>query len=170
MNDIKYIHKIKEYLTNEQLEKLEYSAFLHRRHAHILFKISIFNPDEKIIRIEVKQEKNPNGVFADTKRLIEIVEETFREYFTDFQIQKSVFPYIPAPAEIVTPEWAKKQMQKYKVGNKQLCKHFGIAKAEISAMINGHREMGIRTKGLFYYYFMNYDDELKKEFFKSLLV
>lgn len=84
---------------------------------------------------------------------MEIVEETFRAYFEDWKIQKVTFPYIEAPAEIVTPEWIKEQMNKYKIGSKKLVTDFGIAKAEISAMINGHREMGIRTKGLFYYYF-----------------
>ena len=44
-------------------------------------------------------------------------------------------------------------MNKHKIGSKKLVADLGIAKAEISAMINGHREMGIRTKGLFYYYF-----------------
>lgn len=61
--------------------------------------------------------------------------------------------YIEAPAQVVTPEWIQERMNRYKVGNKQLVKDLGLAKAEISALVNGHREMGIRTKGLFYYYF-----------------
>lgn len=166
MNIIKNLHKIKNLLTEEQINRLEHSGLNFRRFANISFKI--LKVENDIILIEIRQDKNPHGVHADIKRLTEIVEETFREYFPKYKIHKRPIMYIPAPAEIVTPEWAKKQMQKYKIGNKQLCKHFGIAKAEISAMINGHREMGIRTKGLFYYYFMNYDDELKKEFFKSL--
>lgn len=44
-------------------------------------------------------------------------------------------------------------MNKHKINSKKLTEDLGIIKSEISALINGHREMGIRTKGLFYYYF-----------------
>ena len=152
-NIIKNLHKLKSLLSNEQIDSLEYSAMMQRRYARIFFKIQFLDVEEKTIRIQIHQKKSPYENYADDKRLMEIVEETFRTYFEDWKIQKVTFPYIEAPAEIVTPEWIKEQMNKYKIGSKKLVADFGIAKAEISAMINGHREMGIRTKGLFYYYF-----------------
>ena len=152
-NIIKNLHKLKGLLSEEQLERLEGSAILHRRYSHIFFKVLEINTDDKILNVQISQEKSPSDNYADGKRMVDIVEETFRPYFEGWQIRKVTYPYIQSPAEEVTPEWIQERMNRYKIGNKQLVSDLGIAKAEISALINGHREMGIRTKGLFYYYF-----------------
>lgn len=155
MNIIKNIHLIRNLLNDKQLESLENSGLNFRRFARITFKILKVEVDT--ITIEVRQSKNPNGNYADKKRLIEIVNEVFKPYFLNYKLHKHPKVYTPAPAEFITADWIKKQMQKHKVGNKKLVQDLGIAKAEVSAMINGHVEIGIRTKGLFYYYFMNYN-------------
>ena len=62
-----------------------------------------------------------------------------------------------SPPDIVTGDWIKEKMNKHKIGNKKIGGDTGVPKSEISAMINGHREMGIRTKSMFYYLFKWYE-------------
>ena len=152
-NIIKNFNRLSSVLTPEQQEKVEYSAFMHRRYSRIFFKVVRVDADSRVIAIQVSQEKSPHENYADGKRLVEIVEETFRPFFDGWQIQKITVPYQSAPPEVVTPEWIRAQMTKLHIGNKKLMADLGIAPAEISALINGHREMGIRTKAMFYYYF-----------------
>lgn len=152
-NIIKNLHKITDYLTKRQIDSLEHSGLMHRRYARIYFKILNVDADSKVLNVQINQEKSPHENYADGKRLTEIVEETFRDFFPDWQIRKIAYPYQEAPVEVVTPEWIRTQMNTHKISSKKLVEDTGIAKAEISALINGHREMGIRTKGLFYYYF-----------------
>lgn len=152
-NIVKNIHKIKEFITQEQYDKLEYSGLLYRRYSRIYFKIISVNASEKDMVVKVWQEKNPTEQYLNKKELIDRGKEMFLPLFEGWAIHFHPTDYQEAPVEFVTSQWIQNQMHKYKVGNKQLVADLGIAKAEISALINGHREMGIRTKGLFYYYF-----------------
>lgn len=153
MNIVKAIHKIKDLLTEEQLDKLEHLALQYQRYARIFFKILVVDKENKVLVLEVYQEKSPHENYLNGKDLWERAKSLFEPFFTDYQLKIGAFPYAEAPAEIVTSEWLLKQMNYYKIGNKKMVEDLGIAKAEISALIHGHREMGIRTKGLFYYYF-----------------
>lgn len=152
-NIVKNIHKIKDFISQEIYDKIEYAGLLYRRHSRIYFKIISVNADEKDIVLKVWQEKNSQEKYLDSKELIERGKELITTFFEGWAIHIHPTPYQEAPAEIVTPEWIQAQMNTHKISSKKLVEDIGIAKAEISALINGHREMGIRTKGLFYYYF-----------------
>jgi len=153
MNIVKAIHKIKDQLTNEQLDKLETLAFQYQRYARIYFKIMAIDKEKKELVIAVWQEKSPADNYLKDTDLVERAQSLFTPFFEGYQLKIGAQSYIQAPPEIVTPDWIKTKMQQFKIGNKQLVKDLGLPKSEISALINGHREMGIRTKGLFYYYF-----------------
>ncbi|GIM60548.1 hypothetical protein CAPN008_05980 [Capnocytophaga canis] len=150
-NIIKNIHKIRDYLSDDELKELNEVAFMHRRFSRIYFKI--LKVDDDLIRIEVKQEKSPHNNYFEVKRLTEIVQETFAKFFPKHAIQKVPLPYIESPVEVVTPQWVKDKMNKHKIGSKKLVEDFGVAKSEISAMINEHTSMSNRSKAMFYYYF-----------------
>ncbi len=151
---IKGFFKIEKHLNNEQKKDLENYAYQYAKFFKVYFKITTIVPKEKTIIIQISQKKKPSkNPYFTIKELSDIVQKTFLPYFEDYKIHKDITPYKPAPAEIVTPEWIKAQMNKYKIGNKKLAFDFGLLPSETSAIINGHREMGIRTKGLFFYYF-----------------
>ena len=153
MNIIKAIHKIRQMLTEEQVDKLERLALQYQRYSRIFFKVVSVDKEEKILILSVYQEKSPLENYLTDKELRERAQELFSPFFEGYTLNIGATIYTESPAEEVTPEWIQERMNRYKVGGKQLVKDLGIAKAEISALINGHREMGIRTKGLFYYYF-----------------
>jgi hypothetical protein len=133
------------------MEHFNKAIELHKRHARISFK-EISETDTEII-VKVWQNRSPSENYSDKERLTEIVKELYALRNERKTLIIHATPYVEAPAEIVNPEWIKQQMHKLKKGSKVLIADLGIAKAELSALINGHREMGIRTKGLFYYYF-----------------
>lgn len=152
-NIVKNIHKIKDFITEEQYDKIEYGGLLYRRYSRIYFKIISVNADAKDMVVKVWQEKNTAEKYLDNKQLIEKGKELLSPFFQNWAIHIHSTPYQEAPPESVTPQWIREQMNKYKISSKKMVADLGVAKAEISALINGHREMGIRTKGLFYYYF-----------------
>ena len=153
MNVVKAVHKIKDLLSVEQLERLEQMALQYQRYARIFFKIMALNKEKNELVIAVWQERSPADNYLDEAALMERARGLFAPLFEGWDLRIGATKYIEAPAQVVTPEWIQERMNRYKVGNKQLVKDLGLAKAEISALVNGHREMGIRTKGLFYYYF-----------------
>ncbi len=133
------------------MNHFENAIALHKRHSRISFK-EISETDTEII-VRVSQTRNPNGNHLSKERLTEIAKELYALRAETKNIIVHPNPYIEAPAEIVNGDWIKQQMNLHKIGNKKLVEDLGIPKAEMSALINEHREMGIRTKGLFYYYF-----------------
>jgi hypothetical protein len=153
MNIVKAIYKIKGLLTDEELDKLEHLALQYQRYARIFFKIEHIDKAEKVLVISVYQEKSPSENYLTDKDLRERAQGLFMPFFEDYTLNIGARCYMASPVEEVTPNWIKERMNRYKVGNKQLVKDLGLSKAEVSALVNGHREMGIRTKGLFYYYF-----------------
>ena len=152
-NIIKNIHRLKDILSDEQIIDMEASALSYRRFARIYFKILQIDQVKKELFVKVWQEKNPHGNQLEKKDLNERAKTLMSRYLSDYTIHTNPIPYQEAPPEIVTPQWIQTQMNKHKIGNKQLVQNLGIAKAEISALINGHVDMSMRTKAMFYYYF-----------------
>ena len=158
-NIIKGLYKLQLLLGEEQINELKEIATMHRRFARIQFKIVQIDKEANTIIISAKQSKNPTEQYEKRERLLEIISEVFEPYLQGWKIHKNAFPYQSSPAEIVTPQWIQQQMIIYKVGAKYLSFDIGIPPTELSALINGHREMGIRTKGLFYYYFKHIEQQ-----------
>lgn len=152
-NIIKNLHKIVPFLNEEQLHDLEHSALSYRRFARIYFKIEKIDVDSKEMVVKVWQEKNTAENYLEKKDLNERAKTLMGRFFEEYTIHTHPIPYQQAPSEVVNPLWVKERMKQFKISNKKMIADLGIAKAEISALINGHREMGVRTKGLFYYYF-----------------
>jgi hypothetical protein len=145
-NLIKNIHLIE----NEAIvSDLNISAQSHKRFSRIYFKIKSLKENKLIVL--VYQEKSPQENYADVKRLIEIGVETFGRHFDSLIID--VEPFKPVESEIVTPEWIVSNMNRLKIKLKKIANDTGIGNADISAIINKHKPLSIRTKSLFYYYF-----------------
>lgn len=136
--------------------RFEKAIELHKRQSRIYFAEIRENETELVVA--VRQTRSPNENYADKKRLEEIVREL---YALKSGFKKALIvhtsPYSEAPSEIVSPEWIKIEMQRRKLGLKGIVEATGVSKSDLSAMINGHKEMGIRTKGLFYYFFKSLD-------------
>lgn len=147
------------------MTRFDKAAELHKRHARISFKEMKETDTELFVR--VTQTRNPNGNHATKERLEELARELYalKPGFNKKLVIHAV-PYVEAPSEIVTPEWIQKKMHEHGIGVKGLVADLGFSKSDISATINGHKEMGIRTKGLFYYYFLTKD--YGKQFFEFL--
>lgn len=139
-------------LTPEDEIKINAGASLHRRYSNITFKVVKYEPDKLIVR--TTQEKTHADNYADHKRLIDLTRELFDDFF-DGALHVDAVPYSPAPPDIVTPEWISWQMQKHKVRTKDLVSDLGIEKSNISAIINGNRELSKFAKAAFYYFFLH---------------
>ena len=85
-NIIKNLHKLKGLLSEEQLERLEGSAILHRRYSRIFFKVLEINTDDKILNIQISQEKSPSYNYVDGNIFFDIFYETFRQVFVWWKI------------------------------------------------------------------------------------
>ena len=153
MNIVKAVHKIKDLLTEEQLGRLEGLALQYQRYARIYFKIMAVSSDSKELVIAVWQERSPSDNYLDEAALVERARGLFVPFFEGWELKIGARVYVDSPVMVVTDEWIRERMSRLRVSNKQMVKDLGLAKAEVSALVNGHREMGVRTKGLFYYYF-----------------
>ncbi|MDJ1470339.1 hypothetical protein [Xanthocytophaga flava] len=136
-------------LSNEENERLENLATMQKRYSNITFEVL----DKDTPTIKVKQGKTFQKVYFDQKRLIEIAKETF-EPFVD-KIHVHATEYVESPIEVVKPEWIGKEMNQLKIKLKDMVPELGVEKAELSAMINGHRPISQRSKAMFYYYFVS---------------
>jgi hypothetical protein len=131
------------------MSKIEIAAALHQRQSRITFKV-LKETDAEII-VRVAQGKNPQSVYQTASQLSEIAQELYAE--SGKRVLSQPLPYIPPPADVVTPAWIQQQMLQHGIHSKQLIQALGLTKEDLSGLMNGHKEMGIRTKGLFFYYF-----------------
>lgn len=138
-------------LPSDKLQTLHTRADLHRRYSSLTFKVVDCTPGK--ITVQVVQEKSHNENYFDTKRLVEIVRETFGDLAEWETIHAKPIPYRPAPTEIVTPEWIREQMGKHGLKVKPMALELGIDATSLSAFKNGVRPMSGVVKAMFYYYF-----------------
>ncbi len=150
MTHITGLYKLK--LDPAATEKIEAGALLHARYSNITFKVLRTGPDQMIVR--TTQGKSFHKNYADIKSLVELTRELFTPFIPDgITLHVDANVYREAPPEIVTPEWIQVQMNKKKIRLKDLVRDFGIDKATMSGIINGHRELSRFSKAAFYYYF-----------------
>lgn len=153
MPTIKNIHKIAGLLDESAIQKLEAGAAQHKRYSNIEFKILSVSDND--IVVQVVQDKHLSGNYADQKTLAQRGKELFKTFFPDYDIHAHATVYFEPPSSVVTPEWIEKQMTEYSVKIKDLVKETGIDKTNLSAWINGLREMSQPVKAMFYYIFEN---------------
>lgn len=108
--------------------------------------------NDNAVYLKAVQKKNHADKYASQKEIADAVKSNFAE-FTDKTIHVGVQLYKVAPVDVVNPEWVKKEMQRKSIRVKHIEADFGIGRAEISAMINGHKPIGQRSKAAFFYYF-----------------
>lgn len=145
------LNELKKVLTDSQLFKLQNDLLLHRRYASIEFKILQIENDLAIIR--VTQDKSFIGNYMDSKRLQDIVHETFDEILAPRQIIPRAVPYIPCEAEIINKVYIEEIMKQYELKSKDLEADLGIHKSRISEWLSGKRELTKPVRNMFYWYF-----------------
>ena len=101
--------------------------------------------------MQVAQGKNPNGNYLTKDRLVEVTKELFGTYYRKVIVHP--IPYKAPPADDVTPEWVIERIKESGRKNKDIASDLGISSSELSAYTNRHKDMGIRVRSMFYYYF-----------------
>jgi len=130
-------------------EKIERGAKAHLRFNRLTFKIKAVK--EGAITVQVAQGKNPNGNYLTKDRLVEVTKELFGTYYRKVIVHP--IPYKAPPADDVTPEWVIERIKESGRKNKDIASDLGISSSELSAYTNRHKDMGIRVRSMFYYYF-----------------
>jgi len=149
---IKNLHLLEGVVGEKDLVKMEHAGIEHRRFSSISFKI-IEVTDKKVL-FQVSQGKSAAGNYQTGKRLIEIVHETFDQFFPGRKVQAGPIVFTPSPAEHVTSEWVAGQMRAYKISTKQIAADTGIDLSQITSIITGNRPMSQPNKAMFWFYFL----------------
>lgn len=154
---IKNIHNLVPFITENQLEKLEEGALQYRRFARISFKIvALGHTPNKVltITIEVRQDKSPSENYLKAAELHQRAKDLFKPYLPeDVLFYSNALPYVESPTEKVTPEYLRHFMTEYKIRIKDIVADTGLDKSNVSAWVNGTRDMSQIVKAMFYYYF-----------------
>lgn len=147
---IKNLHLLDSF-PEETLSKMEHAALQHHRYSNITFKIISKGNDG--INIEIRQGKSPSENYFNAKRLVEITKETFGPLLADIKLKVGTQPYTPPVVDVVDPDWINKEMFQTGTKLKDIAKDTGIDYTNLSAMVNGKREISQVMKALFYFYF-----------------
>lgn len=142
----KNIHLVED---EDVRDKIERGARAHLRFNRLTFKIKAV--DGETITVQIAQGKNPNGNYLTKDRLVEVTRELFGAYYSKVIVHP--IPYVAPPADDVTPEWVIERIKESGRKNKDIASDLGISPAELSAYTNRHKDMGIRVRSMFYYYF-----------------
>lgn len=147
---IKNIHLISD-LSEADQQKLNAGALQHKKFSRIGFKV--LSMDEMAIKIQTTQGKTPQENYADEKTLIERTKELFSIFFPDKKIIVNAAPYKENLTAQVTPEYIRHEMVSNHIKVKDIVADTGIDKTNISAWVNGVRDMSQPVKAMFYFYF-----------------
>lgn len=150
MNLIKGLAKLTN-ISEAVQDKMEQAAVLHRRHSRIEFKI--LEATEKSVTIQVVQGKSPSGNYFNSKRMVEIVHETFDRFFTGRKVIVRPIPFIASPVEQVDVKWIREKMKVTGTSLKQLADDTGLDKSNLSTILNENVPLSQVMKVVFYYYF-----------------
>lgn len=150
MSTIQNIEKLQNFISNEQLAKLEKAAERHKVQSNIGFKIhSVAN---KAIEVEAYQAETPSGKYASEATLVKRTEDLFRNSLPEFQTIVSTETFLPSPASVVNPAWIDRKMREKGVRIKQIAFETGVDRESISDWATGKRSMSQIVKAMFYFY------------------
>lgn len=152
MNQFKNLHYLED-LPEADKEKIEHAAAQHKQFNNLQFKAVKYGPDS--ITIQVSQGRNGAGAYHNTKRLVEIVHETFDRFFTGNKIIVNPIPYKESPATAVDAAWIQKKMLDTGTKLKQISDDTGIDYTQLSSLTSGDRPLSQSMKAMFYYYFLS---------------
>lgn len=149
---MKNISELKKLVSDEQFIVLQHKLLLHRRHASIEFKMLRLEKDQAVIR--VSQDQSFIGNYTDSKRLIEIVHETFDDLLAPKKIIARAVPFIPCEADSINKVYIQDLMKQYDLKSRDLESDLGIHKTRISEWLSGKRELTKPVRNMFYWYFV----------------
>jgi len=147
LNDIKPLN----------IDRMLVAANEHKKLGNINFVIIEYNGDKVII--QVTQGKNAIAVYHSQKRLIEIVHETFDQFFIGKKVLVHPIMYNKSPADIVDKKWINKKMMENSIKLKDISKDTGINKMELRNLMNTESLLTSSVKALFYYYFLSHNQK-----------
>lgn len=147
---IKNIHLL-QWLNEESALKLEQVALAHQRYSAISFKIKSVDAEE--VTIITTQGKSFHENQHAQKRLIEITKEMFSGGVEGRRVLVQAVPYVASPTEVVSPEWIRQQMSRYKLALKVMATETGINKSSLSSVITGDKPLSDPMRAMFFYYF-----------------
>lgn len=157
MEAIKNIDKLGHLISQDDLQRLDIGALLHRKHSNISFKVVDVDTDNypgdsfKLV-VKTEQGKSAAGNYTDKRGLIDLTRELFGKLVGKAVIDVQPIPYSPAPVEVVDTKWIQDKMLNKGVRIKDIVADTGIDKTNLSAWINGVRPMSQPVRAMFYYY------------------
>ena len=150
-NSIKNIHLL--HLENNDKERLEAGAKLHKRNSNITFKVISFKDGKKIIR--VVQGKNSTEKYLDKNSLIEKTKTLFNSFSENIKFENLIVNAIVYEDHVInsiTPDFLKKELQKRNIRIKDVQIAIGLEISNISAWVNGTRPMSTIVQAMFYFF------------------
>ncbi|MBB6003944.1 hypothetical protein [Arcicella rosea] len=147
---IENLHRL-TYLNDGQKQSLEVKAQAHLRYSNISFTVMKVTDTELII--QTAQLKHLSENYADMEKLVKVTESVFSPMLYGRKLKVGAKPYVPAPADIVTFDWIKKEMAQQQLKAVELETALGIDKSTLSLLISGKRDMTRAMKSMFYYFF-----------------
>jgi hypothetical protein len=150
MSVILDIEKLKEQLTEEQLEQLDAAAEVHLTQSNIEFRIAKVEGDA--IYIETTQMETRSAKYAKEPALLKKTHEVFDKLLPHADLQIQVFPHLPSPTTVVTTAWLEKKMNEKGVRIKQIAFDTGVDRESIADWVSGKRSMSQIVKAMLYFY------------------
>lgn len=147
---VKNIHLL-DWLSEDDLLKMEHSALAHQRFSRITFKI--MSVKDGVVTVLTTQGKSPQDNHVDAKRLVEITKELFAERCNGMVLHVGTVPYVASPTEVVSTDWLRQQMSRHKLALKAMAADTGINKSSLSSVITGDKPLSDPMRAMFYYYF-----------------
>jgi hypothetical protein len=151
MNVIKNRRLIESLLSEDQLDRLELGAAMHKRHSRIHFKV--VEVGENHVRVQTEQTKSPAKNYFLVEELEERTKSLFGGFFPDKEIRVFANEYVSPTVDDVTPTWLQRKMRDKGINQSAIVKATGIDKTNISAWLSGSRPMTQPVKAMFYYMF-----------------
>lgn len=140
------------WLDEGQKNALETKAKAHLRYSNITFQV--MKADETNVIVQVIQLKHLSENYATAEHLVKVAESVFSTMLYGRKLKVGAKPYVPAPADVVTPEWVRNAMAKQRLKAVDLEAQLGIDKSTLSVLLSGKKEMTRAMKSMFYFFFL----------------
>ncbi len=147
---IQGVEKLQQYLSAEQIIKLQKAAKRHNEQSNTSF--SIISISENTMEIETSQSETASGKYATAATLVKRAEDLFKKLLPSHKLLVTAQPLIPSPISVVDTKWIDEQMQQKGIRIKQIAFDTGIDREDISDWVTGKRSMGQVVKAMFYFY------------------
>ncbi|MFC0182537.1 hypothetical protein ACFFJX_08175 [Pseudarcicella hirudinis] len=139
-----------QYLSEDQLAKLERTAIAHKRYSNIRFNIVFV--DKKEVVVEVSQGRSLSENYADAEGLVRLTKEMIdNSMLSGRALRVGTKIYIKTDSDIVTTSWIKNKMSKVGMRAVDVEQYMSIDKSTLSLYLNGRRELTRKVKSDFFH-------------------